>query len=637
MSSSPSNENEKLSFGALLKKRLLFIIIMSLSFSFTILFFTPIDVVINNQTDFVVNLADIVKPTLLATAAVFAALVLVSVILLFISEKLYKGFTMLVLGALLASYVHMLFFGNQLNEISGGALENVDRSTVVFDAAIYLVMLLLPLVLCIYFSISANKAPAEGSKEGGESSDEQKAESAAAEKESSENKDDDDEEDEGKNKKAGLAYWKDVISEMPIFLFAAIFLMQVTGLVSSLLRVSEYQVERNYDIAQSYRPIMSMSKDKNVVVFIVDRLDSMWTDDLIEVYPELNEKLDGFTFYQNYMSQYTNTFPSVPCMLTDYEFDGSEWNDYLKNAWAHSDNALTRMKENGYTVNLILDGATTFTNLEQFSAYADNLNKVGFVEFNNKQIVRSMLDLSLLKIRPFFIDGSRFAEKFLEMTSNYVNSDLDEFAPYNVSPSSDMQFYHYMKDTPLKADNSKKNFSFIHLNGAHDSNEDVMTLAPHDASATTRDPDVQMTARGELEIIIQFMDKLKEEGVYDNTAIILVADHGMKPFELDFQDELENPNVAALLIKPAGAERGPLKFNRDSQLTSDFFQASLLEYAGIDHSDFGPTFNEIVDNGVENDRYFETFRFHSFGNEELLHRYKVVGDARDFDNWTEVE
>ena len=388
--------------------------------------------------------------------------------------------------------------------------------------------------------------------------------------------------------------------------------------------------------------MMSLSKENNIVVFLIDRLDSRWMDELLEVYPELNEKLDGYTFYQNNISHYTNTFPSVPSMLTGHLYDKEDWNTYLSNAWSNEKNALDVLKNNGYEINLAIDGATTYQSIEQLKGHADNIKELesGEVSMDKMPVVVSMLELSILKVKPYAVNFDSLENVFISMTSEYISSfisDKPEIVPFAISTKSDMCFYNFVHNNSADARNVNKTFNFVHLNGAHDAFREGMDLAPYEYTESSFDKTVQQTARGELEIVFEYTDRLKELGVYDDTTIILVADHGMRPAELVYQDDMEESNVAALLIKPAHSESGPLKIDRDSQLTNDLFQASLLEYAGIDHSDFGYSYNDVIDNDIETERYFETIRFHSYGNEKFLHKYRVVGDARDFSNWTVIE
>lgn len=183
----------------------------------------------------------------------------------------------------------------------------------------------------------------------------------------------------------------------------------------------------------------------------------------------------------------------------------------------------------------------------------------------------------------------------------------------------------------MKSDSGNKTFTFIHLNGAHGQNESV--------SALYNDPESQgfdriSTARGVYEIIFEYLRQMKKLGVYDNSTIIIVGDHGRVASGLDNgMNELNFAITTGLLIKPAQSGLEPLKIDSKSELSNDFFMASIFEYAGIGHSAYGYSYNDIINGNLHPDRYQQTFQYVEAG--EIIYKtlYKITGDARDFDNW----
>lgn len=132
---------------------------------------------------------------------------------------------------------------------------------------------------------------------------------------------------------------------------------------------------------------------------------------------------------------------------------------------------------------------------------------------------------------------------------------------------------------------------------------------------------------------------MKKLGIYDNSTIIVLGDHGRAPFEIEREgkDGIESAITTALLVKPKNASAEPLKFDRESELSNDFFPASILEYAGIDHEKFGCSFNDVINGDLHPERYFQTYDFGGYGRVIYKTLYKVTGDARNFDNWEAQE
>lgn len=389
----------------------------------------------------------------------------------------------------------------------------------------------------------------------------------------------------------------------------------------------------------SYKPVMSLSQEENIVVFLADRLDGIWMDEMLEKYPELNDGFSGFTFYQNNVSQGTSTFPAVPQMLTGKTYDDSEWYDYLSKAWS-GDTLTSRLKENGYNINILPDCITTLSSTAQLAGQCDNIlsldeSEVSVNFFGKKGIFRVMSRLSFANLVPYqfktnllYWMGANFSRGFVD----YSDSVSDNMR-YAVGIESDIQFYDYLNQHGLNSSSENKTFSFIHLNGAHTPTAEIAAL--HDPAA---EPDLYATLRGDFEILFEYFRQMKELGVYDNSTIIILGDHGRVPRELEGADtSLDGAITSALLIKPAQSDSEPLRTDRFSELSTEFFAASVLEYAGINHSDFGYSYNDIIKNNLSPDRYMQTFHFCGYGRMAYQSQYKITGDARDFDNWELVD
>jgi hypothetical protein len=216
------------------------------------------------------------------------------------------------------------------------------------------------------------------------------------------------------------------------------------------------------------------------------------------------------------------------------------------------------------------------------------------------------------------------------LSCDFVTYDMPDVMPMAVGVPSDLKYYDYLKENGLKADSQNKTFSFIHLNCSHGSGEDTAALYDPDEPVN-----IYSTTRGGFEILFEYFDQMKELGIYDNSTIIVLGDHGRAPseIEIDDLDGLTSAITTALLVKPAGAKAEPLKLDRYSELSNDFFPASVIEYAGIDHSDFGLSYQDVIDGELHPDRYMQTFDWHGFGRVVYKAYYKITGDARDFDNW----
>ncbi len=573
------------------------IIILSFAIAFTVFFFPPMDIFLGNMREFVVDFKHVALPMLGVSCAAAGALILVQNFFLLIAEWLYKVISKLLFGFLLAIYTQVLFLNGKMTTITGDSTSySDDRKNVTINMFILTFILLLPL---FFYIISLF------------------------------------------NKKSKFLHFGNGMV-LP-YVAGLIFVMQLVGTGSSIAKADFKQYNRSYTQYLSYKPAQSLSKEGNVVVFLTDRLDSLWMDEVIDRYPDVSKNLQGFTFYQNNVSHNTNTFPSVPQMLTTYMYNGTEdWPTYTKYAWDEK-TVPRRLTENGWNCNLIIDSLTTYGNITQLEEQCNNVitrsgAKVNFNYFQKKGIVQTMSQLSFARLSPYAFKDKLSTGLGSSLSAHFVSfeEDMDDMVPLAVDVDSDLKYYDYLINNHLKADSDKKTFSFIHLNCSHGTS--AATTAMYDREASY-DPDIYSTTRGGLQIVFEYLDQLRELGIYDNTTVIILGDHGRAPIEIEADNEpgLTSAITTGLLVKPANAPAEDLKLDRDSELSNDFFPASVMEYAGIDHSDLGYSYDDVVKGGLHPDRFMQTFLWGGYGKVTPKAFYKITGDARDFDNWKEVD
>lgn len=570
------------------------IIVLSFAIGFTVFFFPPMDIFLGNMREFVVNFKHVALPMLGVSLAVSGALIIVQNLLLLIAQWLYKVVSKLLFGFLLAIYSQMLFLNGKMTTITGDTTSySDDKKNVTINMFILSFIFLLPL----FFYIIALF----------------------------------------RKKSKFFNFGNGMV--LP-YVAGLIFVMQAVGTVSSIAGADFKQYNRSYTQYLSYEPATSLSKEGNVVVFLTDRLDSYWMDEVVERYPDVTKQLQGFTFYQNNISHNTNTFPSVPQMLTTYLYRGTDWPEYTSYAWDEK-TVPRRLTENGWNCNLLIDSLTTYGNIGQLEDQCHNVvtrddAKVQFNYFKKKGIIYTMSQLSFARLAPYAFKDDLSSGLGSSLSANFIEfeEDMSDMMPMAVDVDSDLKYYDYIIRHHLTADSDKKTFSFVHLNCSHGSSE--ATAALYDPNEPV---DIISTTRGGFQIIFEYMDQLRKLGIYDNTTIIILGDHGRAPVEIEIDGEegLTEPKVTALLVKPANAPAEPLKLDRNSELSNDFFPASVMEYAGIDHSDLGYSYDDVVKGNLHPDRFMQTFLWGGYGKVYYKAYYKVTGDARDFSNWHELE
>lgn len=570
-------------------------LLLALCFGCTQMFFMPMDIYLGNIYEFHLPIKYVVFPMLACAAAVSVLVFAILTAGQSAGKKIYRPLSLLILGYMLAGYVQTLFFNSRMMGLTGDIRTYANMGIYgIINYLIFFAVFLLPL---IFYTTT--------------------------------------------EKKESLPVPEILKKYSVAYLSGIMLFMQLTGTITSYLNART--ADSGLDISPayvSYDPVMSLSKEKNIVVFITDRMDGDWMDTLLENDPSLNDSLEGFTFYRNNVSSYCYTFPSICEMLTDNKYTGEDNISYLDASW-HTGKTLPEiLHDNGYEVDLLLGEVNEYGNIGNIEKYCDNIRYVDDYEvntFGDHGIVRTLTDLSLAKSMPYILKGL-FIDKYNSAFSNsFLTYNVPDRKPNDISADTDILFYDYLTGHGLNTDSTKPKFSVIHLNCAHDFNVELSALYPG-YSNKAGDVDQYTTARGSFVIIEEYLARMKELGVFDNSVIIILGDHGRRPVEIeskdDFKDHFESPILTTLMIKPENAAHEPLKTNDTAQMSNGYFYSSIIDYSGIGLERRTPSYEDVLINNIADPRYMDVYIWRGVYDRDYLLTYKITGDAHDMDNWS---
>jgi len=524
---------------------------------------------------------------MLAAVAVLAAVWVLMIKIL--KENAFDVVVLLISGILIAAYIQTLFLnGNMImikNEQTEYSLLTVDN---IINLLIWSVITLLP--LCIFILLKIKKKVFR-------------------------------------------------VDKVLTFSMVIILGMQSVGLV---ITAATTDIPEGYDegqvIYKSYEATSNLSNEKNILVFILDRMDVAYMREALERYPHLKDYLDGFTHYENNITEYWDTFPSVTSMLThNYYKPGQTYTEYWEESWAQY-SFIDNLKENGFTTNMFLDYSSTYGSHSQLQNRADNLIAHDKVEVNFSGFTSTISRLSLGRLSPYLLK-----DLWLPMIAPNFGNSLFHYPVWVQQPvigiHSDLLFHGYIQQAEFTASSDKSVFTIMHLNGAHVSGDkaDTTSYGLHfdDISGSILfGGDVIDSTRVTLEILNGYFEKLKGIGVYDLSTIILLADHGY---------ERVPGETASLLIKPVGCS-GVMQIDTETELSHKYFGASVLDAAGLPYGEFGISYFDLIDGMMPSarilyslDHWFPAWT--SFGTSailELYGYYEVSGDANVPDNWVYI-
>lgn len=336
---------------------------------------------------------------------------------------------------------------------------------------------------------------------------------------------------------------------------------------------TESEIEAGY-LYLSGKEQFVVSKKKNIITFILDAADNVYIENLMNNKPEVFSGFEDFTVYTNTCSVFDSTFQSVTQMYSGYTaLPTYKISEWNKDAWGS----------------------------QAACEFFDRFHKAGY-----KMNFYVNAELQFSRLVGKFDNLALSEEKLYERDYYHSNSGFDG-----------------QLETMSLAEDEYNRFNVIHLAGAHDIAEGLNSF------------EEQMEYL--FGIVRKYLDKLKEFGVYDDSTIIITADHGT-------HNIYKHPNATPMfMIKEAGKKSDTLKTNSSPIYWTDFIPTYLVN-AGLfdektDKSLFGSSIYDFNENSVRervsnfrmySDRYPESAKSPLVPNYgyNVIYSFKYTGDSK---------
>ena len=339
---------------------------------------------------------------------------------------------------------------------------------------------------------------------------------------------------------------------------------------------------------------------RNVVVIMVDRAISGFVPYMINEKPELKEQFDGFTYYPNTLSYGYHTNIASPALFGGYEYtpDGLEERDELSLKDKQNE-ALKIMPVNfmnaGYEVTVCDAPYANYQWISDMSIYEEypeirtyntivmfDEYKVQMLENLDRNRNRNIFFYSLFRSAPLLFQETLYDQgRYLEMDVKADKGAGSELI--GVSPDF-LNNYMVMKNlnTMTRVTDEGTN-TFLML--TNEMTHDVIELQEPDYTPTNSvdntayetehgirrtedgkemdlanaDEIVRIHYQSDMAAFIQlgkWFDELRAQGVYDNTRIIVVSDHGcyLGLTGIDLRDRLTNEGTAGRYLADEWAD-----------------------------------------------------------------------------------
>ena len=392
------------------------------------------------------------------------------------------------------------------------------------------------------------------------------------------------------------------------YITLAIFAMLSVSLISVFLTtdVLKYK-EKGFISTTTFKNLDKYSSNSNFIVLLLDAVDSRHFAKSIKDNSEFKDTLKDFTYYPDTMSMHPFTKESIPLILTNEIYKNQEDEiQFITNAMKKSP-LFNNLYEKNYEVNVYENELLFYDNDASKIANVVNEKKYG-TQLDKKKFITYELQYISFRYLPYFLKQYSNVEK---VDFNNTKTEKQEVDRYS---DDDHVFLDYINNHEIKTD-SNNNFKFIHLIGAHVPFKFKKDLKIVDSATYADEVD------GCLHITDIYLNKLKQYGVYDNSVIMIMADHGYN-YNKDNVALLEGRQNPILYIKGINEKH-------DEMLTSD---------KSISFTDLNDAYNDLLNqknsselfSNITNDRK-RNYIMYEYEDPNHMYEYENDGKAWETD------
>jgi hypothetical protein len=444
----------------------------------------------------------------------------------------------------------------------------------------------------------------------------------------------------------GWVYWLELmiyIGACPIILIiliksknislllpVGVLLLSSSHIFSSVISfkgIDQKESDKSFDDS-----VFEFSSVSNLIHIIPDGLQADVAKEVLEQNIELKKKFKDFIFFDNHSAQFQGTAPTRPTMYSGTTFDIENGFSFDKVIKSMEDSSYQNiLKDNGYDVDFVSLGVPYCTkNADSCVVRGFNdLKSRGYYEYSSKVYFYQLLaDLSIFRHVPMFVkdrmyENGRwfFSGSNADGTSLYPDPVIREWGErITISKEKKYKSYHFIgAHIPPQWDKDCKLIPELEKNRENYANQTYCIL----------------------DSLANFMLTLKEKNIYDNTAIVITADHGNNTEAYDLSGR-KNSNLfhkrfigharPTFMIKEYDSREELQYSTKPSQMTD--IAPTVLDLVGI------PSFYEgrsVMDPGFQGRKrayyFYEQKDFWGGGPIRYV-KYNISGDVKKYDSWS---
>src|SRR5688572_5948909 len=331
--------------------------------------------------------------------------------------------------------------------------------------------------------------------------------------------------------------------------------------------------------------IFELSSKQNVFHFVLDGFQSdAFLDILNAERSEIDRQYAGFTFFKNHMGAFPTTIVSIPAMLTGSVYRNQErMRTFIAKEFKRA-SIFRVMRDQGYQVDAVsglnYDKASTTNYYRLPTPY---VTYDAYVRFAGWQLA----DLALFRHSPHVLKPWVYNDQSWRLQTRFgqsVDTPGRRYLPVNG------QAFLADYTSRVRVAHERPTYKYLHIGVPHwpvslDANCGYTGARPLRRSNYTDQ------ARCGIRRVGEFLDKLRQLGLYDSSLIIISSDHGVALPPNGFTgerdvfggplSEIAGSSLALLVVKPPHAN-GPVRVSDAPSSISDI-PATIVDTLGLNN------------------------------------------------------
>ncbi|MBO5388282.1 MAG: sulfatase-like hydrolase/transferase, partial [Lachnospiraceae bacterium] len=371
--------------------------------------------------------------------------------------------------------------------------------------------------------------------------------------------------------------WKSKLKSVMLVIICAVVGMTVVNSIK--INTQARRAYENLESTNTQVPYFTLSTEgKNVVVIMLDRALGYMVPYAVEEVPELKEQFDGFTYYSNVISYSSATNYAAPALYGGYEYTPVELNKRDEEKLVDKHNEALKMMpvmflQEDYKVTVCdapyanyqwIPDMSIYNEYPEINAFVSE-GKIGEHKVGNQdesQLRKKFFCYSFMKSAPLCLQKLVYGDGSYNLIIDEEESTSQHIDGIYKAVGLNWHFmksYHVLQglsDMTIVEEGAKNTFMIMCNNMTHDpmylqapeyEPQNVVDNTIYDSEHTDRFTLNGITLNMENENHVShyhtnmaalmqignWLDYLREMGVYDNTRIIIVSDHGRNLNQID--------------------------------------------------------------------------------------------------------